>query len=245
MVAFYVGIPVVLILSSIGARVLIRAREAGAWTDALVGCFFLSMGLGAMPALVVKDALGASPELVPLVMAFGHFMLSFGFATLYIFVWRCFGVSTPWRKALAAAGCLALVVLYVLQGVVESFEPPGGDIVRLSALVRGGALIWALSESLRYWRLMQRRAALGIGDPLVANRFLLWCLWMGSMLGTVCVALLVRFTMPDFGTATSFVVRLTVVSAMGTLAIAAGASLWLAFFAPSWYTRWLSARQPA
>jgi hypothetical protein len=41
-------------------------------------------------------------------------------------------------------------------------------------------LLWGAAESLRYWRLMRRRLRLGLADPLVTNRFLLWGLGIGA-----------------------------------------------------------------
>ena len=40
---------------------------------------------------------------------------------------------------------------------------------------------WASFESFRYWRAMRKREALGLADPVVTNRFLLWTLWTGGV----------------------------------------------------------------
>ena len=40
-------------------------------------------------------------------------------------------------------------------------------------------LVWGALESLRYWRVTQRRVALGLADPLVSASFLAWGISLG------------------------------------------------------------------
>ena len=54
---------------------------------------------------------------------------------------------------------------------------PGGTLT--SALCTAN-LLWGAVESLRYYALMRRRLRLGLADPLVTNRFLLWGLGIGA-----------------------------------------------------------------
>ncbi len=51
---------------------------------------------------------------------------------------------------------------------------------------------WACYESLRYYRSMHRRQTLGLADPIVANRFLLWSIWTGAVTFLPLVALTIR-----------------------------------------------------
>jgi len=237
MYAALAGIPVVVLLTGLGLRVVARARAARAPTDALIGVYFVCMGIGGIPALLANEPDVFGAEAAPFAMAFGHATLSVGFAALHTFVWRCFGAHSRWRMTIAITACVALALLYVTQGVVERFEPPGGAVVRATALVRTSALVWALAESLRYWLMMRRRVPLGLAQPLVANRFLLWCLWMGGMLGTSAIAVVVRFAFPGYGPDTSAATRVMVVVPFLALCLVAAASLWLAFFPPTWFAR--------
>ena len=230
------------LLATLGARVFARARRAAATTDSLIGVYFLAMGLGAIPALLSNDPSLFARSAAPYAMAFGHATLSVGFGALAVFAWRCFGPDSGWRRALAGAMAGLLTGLLCAQGWIERFEPPGGAVVQATAIVRASTLVWVLSESVRYWLLMRRRARIGLAEPLVANRFLLWSLWMGAMLGTIGVAIFVRFFVPGFGPSMPFATRVLVAAPMMGLSVLAAVSLWLAFFPPRWYAgRFVSA----
>ena len=60
---------------------------------------------------------------------------------------------------------------YVSQRSVSPSTTGGSE--RVSSL-------WGAAESLRYFSMMRRRAKLGLADPLVTNRFLLWGLGIGA-----------------------------------------------------------------
>jgi hypothetical protein len=98
-----------------------------------------------------------------------------------------------------------------------------------------GALLWGAGEALRWWRLMRRRLALGLADPLVANRFLMWGIGagaagVGSLVGVVAqVATGVSMREIGWVTVSS--------SAHGMLAAVA---IWLAFVPPAAYRRWIA-----
>ena len=223
------------LLMGLGARVLRQARDGGGLPDRMVGVFFLCLGLGAAPALLAND-----PGVVPRAaargaMAFGHASVSVAFGALAVFAWRCFGPRSAWRRSLATGVGLALVLLWIVQAVIERFEPPGGDVVRATALVRASCLVWAFGEALRFQRMMQRRLGLGLADPVVANRFGLWCVWIGSLLTAMLVTVSVRFLVPGYGPDSPTALRLGVAVAIMLLATQSAVSLWLAFFPPRWY----------
>ena len=48
------------------------------------------------------------------------------------------------------------------------------DVVLLVDLLAQALYLWTSVESLTWWRRMHRRVALGLADPVVANRFFLW-----------------------------------------------------------------------
>jgi len=233
------GIALSFVLTALGLRVLLRARREGGLPHLMVGLFFLAIGLGAAPALLAGD-----PQAIPVgastaAMALGHAVLSVGFGALAVFAWTCFGPTSVWRQILALALCGALFALWLAQGVVEEWNAPGGSILRGAALVRAAVLVWAFAESLRYRVLMKRRVRVGLADPVVANRFLLWSLWIGGMLVAIAIAIGVRFLMPEFSTDASPAQRAVVVSGVLGAALVSAASLWLAFFPPEPYLRWL------
>jgi hypothetical protein len=234
-----------LVLSILGLRVLLRASSEGEIPHYMVGLFFLAAGLGAAPALLAGDPEAIPQDAAVFAMGAGHGILSVGFGALAIFAWTCFGPTSVWRQLLALVLCGTLLALWLAQGVVEEFTAPGGPIVRFTSLVRAFTLIWAFTESIRYRVLMQRRVALGLADPVVANRFLLWSVWIGAMLVAIGIAIAVRFLLPEFFTAATLLQRVVVTGTIFTAATVSAISLWLAFFPPRPYVRWLEGGSPA
>jgi hypothetical protein len=94
------------------------------------------------------------------------------------------------------------------------------------ALVLG--LGWAALESGRYHLLMRRRVKLGLAEPLVANRFLLWSVYAGLF----CLGQLQWDISLVFYGAVSTLDVLTV-----GMTVAAEAALFMAVFPPVWYAR--------
>jgi hypothetical protein len=113
----------------------------------------------------------------------GGIILRVGLAGIFIFTWQTFRAEAGWAKAFAIAGILLLAVntAHGIAGLLDaaSFEaaivfagsgPPTIASIALAALAFG----WPAAESLAYYVKLRRRQALGLADPVVVNRFLLW-----------------------------------------------------------------------
>jgi hypothetical protein len=132
---------------------------------------------------------------------------------------------------------LAIVATALGPGHAAELRAPGPSYVAQQVLGLL-ALGWTSWEALRYGRQMRRRLALGLADPVVVDRLLLWG-------GGVGVATLMSLT--------TGIARLRGVDLQATLAgaafvgisgvIAAG-SIYLAFFPPAAYARWVARRAP-
>lgn len=232
------GVPVSLLLAWLGVRLLVGRNDERGLPDRLVGLFFLCLGLGAFPALTAPNPRVVRPDLAPIGMAVGHGIVSVGFAALYLFVWRCFGPDTGWRRALAIAGADLLLLLWLAQGWFDRFSAPGGWPLHAASALRGLALVWAFGETVRYQALMRRRLAIGLADPIVANRFLLWSAWTGSLLLAITTVVTAR-ALDVYGPETSSAIRLPIVLTVLSLGLTSAGSLWLAFFPPRWFVAWL------
>ena len=93
-----------------------------------------------------------------------------------------------------------------------------------------GVLLWGSYEALRWWRRMRRRVRLGIGDPLVASRFLLWAIGAGMAGLGSGIAMFVGLAT---GRAMNELPALTLV--LSLFGLVSAISLWLAFAAPEWF----------
>jgi hypothetical protein len=162
-----------------------------------------------------------------------------GFAFLFLFTRRVFRPDAGWALALSVLGLLALGANLALQLV----EAASREDVRIASRAVGDSLLqigpvllgycWSGFESFRYHAMMRRRLALGLGDPVVCNRFLLWgAISVAVATGTLANGVaLVRgvdvFASPG------------VLLLSSTTGLAQAVLLFLAFLPPLAYRRWL------
>ena len=101
------------------------------------------------------------------------------------------------------------------------------------------ALGWSALEALREYGMARRRLALGLGDPVVANRFLLWCLSGASQaaIHAMSLSLHVRGVGMLADPLGLFVVA--------TGLLLAAAMMWLVFLPPAAYRRFVEDRARA
>ena len=101
------------------------------------------------------------------------------------------------------------------------------------------AMIWIAAEGFCEYRKARQRRRLGLCDPLVCNRYLLWglsgALWIGYDGATTWQYIDYELT----GHWTSSLDLL--VSALGAASVAA---IWLVFFPPARYRRWIRGADP-
>jgi hypothetical protein len=90
------------------------------------------------------------------------------------------------------------------------------------------AYAWSCFEPLRYASLMRRRAKLGFGDPLVANRLLLWGVGTGGIAGVALLHLVAQL----FG---HYELPPSLVGVVSSLVLVTAVAEWLAFFPPRAY----------
>ncbi len=90
-------------------------------------------------------------------------------------------------------------------------------------------ITWAGVESIRYFGLLRKRLALGLADPIVADRFRLWGL---AILSADAITVFgIGFNLMG-QTITSSPIGAVLVGGFG---LATGACLWLAFIPPQAY----------
>ena len=131
-------------------------------------------------------------------------------------------------------------VLIVLEGMtlVSLTSVP---VQLTQSVIPIGAALFMLCEAVSlpaYWRRMRRRAALGLGDPLVTNRFGLWAL--ASATGVVCLLT----SVPPLYLPAGSALLLADLVVFGAAGVATASLYWLAFFPPARYRSWAS-RVPA
>ena len=144
-------------------------------------------------------------------------------------VWACVAVMLSGLAIACATG----------DAEGASLENPGFWLEWTAQMQPAGWLCW---EGFAHHRSARRRLRVGLSDPHVCNRFLLWG---GASLATATIFFLtstaVRLALsPADGAVTPGVMMLV---SLLTLVTATGQ--WLAFLPPARYTRWIESRAVA
>jgi hypothetical protein len=166
----------------VGVRLLGLARRTGGFPE-------LAVGLGLVLVTVVGGplaALGRVPGWVAtptgdLVFAAGLASIHAGIALFLAFTWRVFRPTSGWARVMTIGGTVVLAGLWfglvtasargdTMEAILPHTRPWGLGVVATVALV----FSWSAAESLLRHALLRRRLRLGLADPVVANRFLLW-----------------------------------------------------------------------
>lgn len=227
----------------IGLRLLLLSRRTHALPE-----FYLGLGLTCMVAAFA--ALGASGlgretagDVNLALTAVGMALLWLSITSQVAFTWKTFRADSAWAELLVMSiGAVEAVavggLLYALgaaERATPSFEAARDwtSILRLPMLL---GYAWAGVEAWHQLRRARRRDALGLGDPIVTNRFLLWASMSFCALAGSAVSMGLHLAGKG---------PLADPLAAGVLALAgagAGVLLWLAFLPPAWYSRFISQR---
>lgn len=225
----------------VGVRLLARAWRNGGFAEwTLGGAMLLICGLGYPLALAAGDGAGGAEIHRPLAIG-GNVLVSTGWCLLWLFTWRTFRADATWAGGLAPAAIAASVGLMLWRtwrlltvGEVAALMEPTLDAIGVQYLALA-VYVWTAVEGFRYHALLRKRLALGLADPVVTNRFLLWAL-LGvfsflSLIGPVWGAVV------GVGAEQLWLVRLPTAIA----GLACAVLLQLAFMPPAAYLRRLRA----
>ena len=220
----------------VGLRLLRLACRTGEPPEGLIGSAFLAGSMFGYPTLVADDRIRtAAPESALILFFAGWTGLVVAAVCLLAFWRRVYHPDGLAARRISLVGSALLVVsllglvLTRLAGAQASESP-----WYLPGLVAQGAA-YALNgwASARYWQMLRRRLSLGLADPIVVNRILLWSVaaWaitLQYLYSTIVVVVTGGSSVTGFGVA--------LVSSLGL--IAAGTIL-MAFFPPRSYLLWL------
>jgi len=164
-----------------------------------------ALGLGLLLASGVGQglsALGRAPAWIgttpgDAIFSIGVLVSHTGLALIVLFTWSVFRrrsrlalaalVAITAALAVAAAG---LIAVGTGVGDIREALPRTRPWAVLSLTLTTLAFLWSAAESLRYERMLRRRLALGLADPVVADRFRLWTI-VGVANAAFCMALVI------------------------------------------------------
>jgi hypothetical protein len=233
----------VVVVTAVGLRMLLLARRTRGLPELLIGAgSVLICGVG-FPASVASGFGGATGSVnVPLWLA-SEFVTQAGILLMYGFTQQVFRPGVAWARASIAVASVLLPASLAGAGLALSGADPEASSVAVThdwlLLCFAGytaGFVWSALESLRHYRMARRREALGLADPVVANRFLLWgCYGLAATGITTANAVGVVL---GHNISTSLVVLLPA----GVLGFAASVAIYLVFLPPAWYLDRLGAR---
>jgi hypothetical protein len=227
----------------VGARLIRRALPSRAVPELLMGTAYLSAPGFGYPLAVIGSSF--ETHAVGLAMlCVGQGLIVFGCSCFFFFNARVFRPKSMLAPAGAAVGSIlfALSALEISRGhIALGHDALGLVSVRAASVtmlgVLGLAYAWTAFEGFRHNRMMRRRARVGLGDPVVANRFLLWAIAGSLQVLADAVSAWALHGGADITT------DLGSVLATSLVGIVNSALLVLIFIPPPRYTRWL-VREP-
>ena len=216
----------------VGWRLLWLAHRTGLLPEKLIGgSLFLAGGIGT--ALLILSGLAGPARGVFSTAAM--LAIDCGITVLGVFTWRVFRPGLV--GATVVATCTALLFLSFASDWVSGHYlgvRRSGFSMTADYSGRFAMYGWASFETMRQFVLARRRLRIGLSEPLVANRFLLWGISTLAANGIWVYSLWSELAKTSDRTAFYLVV-----SVLGsTCAIA----IWLAFFPPQAYRRRFATR---
>ena len=235
-----------LVAAMVGVRLLRLGLRTRQLPELSLGIGLSCVGLLGMPLATV----GRTPALIGTLLGDALFAAGVGIShaglvLLFVFTWSVFRRTSSWARiavAVAAASIAASAAGLMTVGLgstdMAEIFPRTRPFAALSVGTVGLCFLWNAIESTRYARMLERRLALGLSDPVLTNRFQLWALagWstcaMCAVLG-VCIAI----GLPPL------VEPVPAAIAAGMSAVS-GATWYLSFLPPTRYLDSVRARAP-
>lgn len=226
----------VVVGATVGTRLILLSRRTGELPERAVGLALLLIGGVGYPLAVVSGAGVVAPLTGVRLLAVATLILDAGFIAIVVFTWSVFRREQAGARALLAFLCLAYVAHALGIGFQSlSMQSPAELSSGSSPLTLGGQALnsvafgWTAFEAWRYWWMLHKRAAIGLGDPVVRNRFLLWGMSATASLLTNGLSWWIVYQGIDFFESVG------VQAAIGILSVASCTGQYLAFLPPQAY----------
>jgi hypothetical protein len=245
--AVYLGAAFVLATHLLG-----RARRRRDLAPFLLGLhLLLAMGFGyllcsAGMATAFLSPQG-SPRLVAGLLGSGYAATILGLGAALVFQWRVFRPSERWPLALAAGFVAAMGVGwlgYAASGALATGRYQGGWVWLLYAGMLATNL-WVGIEPLVYHAKLRKRVPLGLAEPLVADRFLLWGLGSLARAAMILLGPISELVLDRLGADARLSYSSLALVMASLLGLATSVAYWLTFNPTAAYARWVERRYRA
>ncbi len=229
------------IMLAVGGRLLVAASRTHRAAEAAVGTSAACGALGVILSMISTQVLQRDPDSFP-IWALGRIFVAVGVSGLAIGTWRIYRPDTSWAAAASAGVCALAAVgcaIRILPGSIGSSQDGAIHSV-FSYASSVAAYGWATIEAFRYHAQLQRRLALGLASPVVAEQFRLWGISGACALGTTAASGGFMYALGR-NLSSSPAAFIAVQIALFVASVA----LWFAFYPPAFYRRRLARRVAA
>jgi len=228
-----------LIITVVAIRLLMLARRNRGLPELLLGSSLLLGGTFGASLEAGGMAIVATAEDVSVI---GKMLLAgklFGLVALAcqgLFIWKVFRPEATWAPAMVGlmfAFSATGFVGFWLHGTFTTAQIPM-TWFWIELLGRSMGSLWLVFEAVRYYRLMRKRMQLGLADPVVCNRFLLWA--VGGCCG---IAMMLTAVPPVISPNSAHPLMVWDIMAFSAAGIGFCIAYSLVFFPPASYLRWV------
>lgn len=233
----------------LGSRLLNRAgRPGGGTPELLLGLHLLfAIGVGSLCLSFATTSAYApgmlSPALFGGLTIGGNLATLFGLGAALWFNYRVFHDGQRAGRVVAILTCALMsagFVLYAVNGGMKMgdlYGPASWPYVATMVI----ADVWLVTDALRFRAQLRRRLALGLAEPLVVDRLLLWSVASLARIGLVLIAPVTSIVV---GGTTELRISLVpaLLTASALMILAATVSLWLMLAPSEAYRRWVARR---
>jgi hypothetical protein len=223
----------------VGIDLIRRATETRGLPEFYLGLAFIFNGLSYLfadlPIILDNEAIMNEFSYI------GRIFASSCALTIAAFTWRVFREEAGWAKWIFWADC-ALLLLGLAISALE------GDWVGASPLTHTGfwfewlggivPFAWLAAESLSAYSRSRRKVRIGLGDPIVSNRFFLIGLYGTLAASTYPIFLWMYIIYERHGEWSD-----PLSAFAGTVEVVSLVALWISFAAPAFYRRWIDKAQ--
>jgi hypothetical protein len=237
----WIGFVVFFIVSLlVGVRLLLLWWRTRQLPELLIGIGVLGIGPVGF-GLPVAAGLFAqpSPDLAPVLVGLGALAVSIAATAKLTFNWRVYHPQSRALGLIPIAAAPLLLAAFLVEWAMGGFAvaDPAAPTTLIRTFLQVACLLWGSAEALRYWTMMRRRVRLGLGDPVVTNRFLLWGIGagaagVGSFIGIAA----------QIATGSSTGQIPWVMTSSSLHGLVAAIALWFAFVPPVFYRRYIQER---
>jgi len=234
------AVAIALLFATPGIRLFRLRLRSGSGPEGWLSAFFLGLAIGIPLRLNLIGATDTSSALVQVLSGIALVSLITAASSLIIFTRRVFrpnsNIARVWTTLTVCCMSAVFPALFAL-GQLHSMIHPIAMAANLWAL---SAFVWTFVECINYYLRMRRQAQIGLGDPVVQNRFLLWSIWTGSFIVLPILSITSKVVLlADAAPGEAVVASAGLLNFIYATVLVCSASMlvaiWLSFFAPETY----------